>query len=421
MKVMQINNVETVKKLNDFGHMYYENNGGFSMPYRRKEGVVRVEKSRHQSPKKTNPNSGIYSWDLCWFEPNGQRKQKTIQGSKKEADTEALRIALEIQKILNIGLEEYETLQRKAKCINDIASIFVKAKMDEGWSGDTKKIFGYAWKYFMDGNADEQLFKIAHSSETIERIIPRHFRNYVAFLRTPSFGHDGKHRISSHTQSKYFRSIKTCLKWLHENDYIEKDPTRGVKGPKISNINVNSLSLEEVQYALDKTKDHPRGDEIYALLVGYLYFGCRATELLPPYVTWDKYDGESLVRPNLKQGTAEVEWLKIPLIGNDGEELKKILDHRLEDQEKWPQPFPYTYWQVRGLLTYRYFISIGIKANLQTLRDTAATLRQLSGQPLSAVSALLGHSSTAVTTKYYTDKDKIRGAVAGSLNITKAK
>lgn len=99
--------------------------------------------------------------------------------------------------------------------------------------------------------------------------------------------------------------------------------------------------------------------------------------------------------------------------------LKGILDHRLEDQEKWPNPFPYTYWQVRGLLTYRYFKSIGIKANLQTLRDTAATLRQLSGQSLSAVSALLGHS-TSVTMKYYTDKEKMRGVVAGSLNITKA-
>lgn len=71
--------------------------------------------------------------------------------------------------------------------------------------------------------------------------------------------------------------------------------------------------------------------------------------------------------------------------------LKGILDHRLKDQEKWPYPFPYTYWQVRGLLTARYFKRIGLKANLQTLRDTAATLRQLSGQSLSAVSALLGH------------------------------
>jgi integrase len=179
--------------------------------------------------------------------------------------------------------------------------------------------------------------------------------------------------------------------------------------------------MKEVQYALYKTKDHPRGDEIYALLVGYLYFGCRATELLPPYITWDKYDGESLVRPNFKQGTAEVEWITVPLNGYDGEVLKKILDHRLEDQEKWSSPFPYTYWQVRGLLTARYFKQIGLKANLQTLRDTAATLRQLLGLPLSAVSALLGHSSTSVTTKYYTDKDKLRGAVAGSLNITKVK
>lgn len=412
---------EIVKNMTKNGHMYNGNNGGLSMPYRRKEGVVRVEKSRHQSPKKTNASSGIYSWDLCWFEPDGKRKQKTIQVTKKDADTEALRIALEIQKILNIGLEEYETLQRQAKSINDIPSIFVKAKVDEIWSIGTRKIFDYAWKYFINGNVEEQIFKVAHTGGTIERIIPRHFRNYVAYLRTSNFKNDGKSKISASTQSKYFRSVNTCLVWLHVNDYIEKDPTRGVKGPKVPNINVNSLSLEEVQYALKMTKDNPRGDEIYALIVGYLYFGCRATELLPPYVTWDKYDGESLVRPNFKQGTAEVEWLTIPLNGADGAVLKEILDHRLKDQEKWPNPFPYTYWQVRGLLTGRYFKSIGLKANLQTLRDTAATLRQLSGQPLSGVSALLGHSCTSVTTKYYTDKDKLRGAVAGSLNITEAK
>ena len=421
MKEISINITETVKNMNVLGHMVYGNNGGFSMPYRRKEGVVRIQKSRYQSPSKTNPSSGIYSWDLIWFDVRGIKKQLTIQGTKKDADAEAFKIAIEIQTILNIGLEEYETLQKQAKCINDIPEIFAKAKFDEGWSDETNKIFQYAWTYFINSNVDEQLFKVAHAGGTIERIIQRHFRNYVGYLRTSSFGYDGKSRMSTHTQSKYFRSIKTCLKWLNDNDYIEKDPTRGVKGPKVSNINVNSLSLEEVQYALDKTKDHPRGNEIYALLIGYLYFGCRATELLPPYLTWDKYDGEAITRPNLKQGKAEVEWLTIPLLGTDGEVLKKILDHRLEDQEKWPQPFPYTYWQVRGLLTYRYFKSIGIKANLQTLRDTAATLRQLSGQSLSAVSALLGHSSTSVTTKYYTDKDKMRGVVAGSLNITEAK
>lgn len=412
---------EIVKNMTKNGHMYNGNNGGFSMPYRRKEGVVRIQKSRYQSLSKTNPSSGINSWDLIWFDVRGIKKQLTIQGTKKDADAEALRIALEIQKILNIGLEEYETLQRQAKSINDIPSIFVKAKVDEIWSIGTRKIFDYAWKYFINGNVEEQIFKVAHTGGTIERIIPRHFRNYVAYLRTSNFKNDGKSKISASTQSKYFRSVNTCLVWLHVNDYIEKDPTRGVKGPKVPNINVNSLSLEEVQYALKMTKDNPRGDEIYALIVGYLYFGCRATELLPPYVTWDKYDGESLVRPNFKQGTAEVEWLTIPLNGADGAVLKEILDHRLKDQEKWPNPFPYTYWQVRGLLTGRYFKSIGLKANLQTLRDTAATLRQLSGQPLSGVSALLGHSCTSVTTKYYTDKDKLRGAVAGSLNITEAK
>lgn len=412
---------EIVKNMTKNGHMYNGNNGGFSMPYRRKEGVVRIQKSRYQSLSKTNPSSGINSWDLIWFDVRGIKKQLTIQGTKKDADAEALRIALEIQKILNIGLEEYETLQRQAKSINDIPSIFVKAKVDEIWSIGTRKIFDYAWKYFINGNVEEQIFKVAHTGGTIERIIPRHFRNYVAYLRTSNFKNDGKSKISASTQSKYFRSVNTCLVWLHVNDYIEKDPTRGVKGPKVPNINVNSLSLEEVQYALKMTKDNPRGDEIYALIVGYLYFGCRATELLPPYVTWDKYDGESLVRPNFKQGTAEVEWLTIPLNGTDGAVLKGILDHRLKNQEKWPYPFPYTYWQVRGLLTARYFKSIGLNANLQTLRDTAATLRQLSGQSLSAVSALLGHSSTSVTTKYYTDKDKMRGVVAGSLNITKAK
>lgn len=419
---------EIVKNMTKNGHMYGEEvftqinlSGDDIMPYKRRKAVVHIRESRYQSQGKNKPEHGISSWDLVWIDQSGKRKQKTLHGTKQDADAEAFKIASEIQKILNIGFEEYETLQRKAKCINDIPGIFVKAKIDEGWSEETNKIFGYAWKYFINGNVDEQIFKVAHAGGTIERIIPRHFRNFVAYLRTRSFGYDSKSRMSSHTQSKYLRSIRTCLKWLHQNDYIEKDPTRGVKGPKVSNINVKSLSLEEVQYALDKTKDHPRGEEIYALIVGYLYFGCRATELLPPYLTWDKYDGESINRPNFKQNKAEVEWLTVPLNGTDGEVLKGILDHRLKNQEKWPYPFPYTYWQVRGLLTARYFKSIGLNANLQTLRDTAATLRQLSGQSLSAVSALLGHSSTSVTTKYYTDKDKMRGLVAGSLNITKAK
>ncbi len=65
-----------------------------------------------------------------------------------------------------------------------------------------------------------------------------------------------------------------------------------------------------------------------------------------------------------------------------------------------------------------YFKAIDIKCNLQMLRDTAATLRQLAGQFLEAVSSLLGHSNQSVALKYYTDKDQVRGLVAGVLNLT---
>ncbi len=38
--------------------------------------------------------------------------------------------------------------------------------------------------------------------------------------------------------------------------------------------------------------------------------------------------------------------------------------------------------------------------------------------PLSAVSSLPGHSSPAVTMKYYNDKAQMSGSIAGSLNLT---
>ena len=203
---------EIVKNMTNKWHMYGDETftpinfiGDDTMPFKRRKAAIHIRKSRYQSQGKNKPSSGISSWDLIWIDQHGKRKQRTLHCTKKEADVEAFKIAFKIQKILNIGFEEYETLQRQAKSINDIPSIFVKAKVDEIWSSATRKIFDYAWKYFVDGNADEQLFKVAHAGGTIERIIPRHLRNYVAYLRTSNFKHDGKSKISASTQSKYFR------------------------------------------------------------------------------------------------------------------------------------------------------------------------------------------------------------------------
>jgi len=388
------------------------------MPYRRKTVKVYIQKAKYQSPKKTLPERGIYSWDLVWIDETGKRCQKTFQGHKKDADNEAFAISLKLQNILKLDPMQYSEIKKRRTPLEDAPTIYWEAREKEGSSQASKDIFEYSWKYFVEGNREDSLMRRSKEAGTISGLAPKHMRNFKAYLRTKSFGYKGKSFMSPHTQGKYFRTLKAGLKWLHEDDYIEKDPTRGVKGISLPTIKVTSLTPEQVRYALEKTKEHPRGDEIYALILAYLYLGCRATEILPPYFTWDKFHGHTIERPNLKQKKAEVEWITISLVGEDGEALRKILEKRLKDKEKWSAPFPYGYWGVRSLLTGDFFPSIGLKANIQMLRDTAATLRQISGQSLGAVSSLLGHSNPAVTMKYYTDKVQLLGSVAGSLNIT---
>jgi len=407
------------------------------MPYLRKTVSVIKYKAKYQSPKKTNPEKGIFSWDLIWIDETGSRCQKTIQGTEQDADNEAFAISLRLQKILKLGPDEYEEIQKKATPLEEAPVLFWKAKEQEGRSEATREVLTYSWQYFVEANRGDSLFRRSKEKGTIAGLKPKHLRNFVAYLRTPSFGKERDAYISPHTQAKYFRHIKACMKWLHENDYVERDPTRGIKAPSLPTLKVTSLTPEQVQYALKKTGEHPRGDEIYALILAYLYFGCRATEILPPYLTWDKFLGHTMERPNLKQKKSEVEWITVSLVGDDGEALRQIFEERLKNKDQWimldangkpktdkngnhiSAPFPYTYWQVRRLLTYDFFPSIGLKGtNIQMLRDTAATLRQLSGQSLSAVSSLLGHSNPAVTMKYYTDKVQLLGSVAGSLNLT---
>ncbi len=387
------------------------------MPYRRKAVKVYIRKAKHQSSKKTNPNAGIYSWNLVWTDETGNRCQRTIQGTRKDAETEAFAVSLKLQKILQLGPEEYESRQKEATALEDAPLRFWEEKEKEGRSKDTLKEFKKSWQYFCEANRDDPLFRRAREKGTVGGLNPKHLRNFLAYLRSSSFGRDRNSYITPHSQGKYLRHLKACLRWLYQNDYVPKDPTRGVKGPALPSVNVTSLTPEQVQYVLEQTPLYPRGDEIYALILAYLYFACRATEILLPLLTWDRFHGRYVERPNLKQKKAEVEWLTIPLIGSDGEELRTILEQRLKDKKMWPAPFPYSYSQVRHL-TEDYFKSIGIRCNLKTLRNSGATLRVLTGQSLSAVSSLLGHSSTLVTSKYYTDKEQLRGDVAGSLDIT---
>jgi hypothetical protein len=114
------------------------------MPYRRKTVKVYIQKAKYQSPKKTLPERGIFSWDLVWIDETGKRCQKTFQGHKKDADNEAFAISLKLQNILKLDPMQYSEIKKRRTPLEDAPTIYWEAREKEGSSQASKDIFEYS-------------------------------------------------------------------------------------------------------------------------------------------------------------------------------------------------------------------------------------------------------------------------------------
>jgi len=195
--------------------------------------------------------------------------------------------------------------------------------------------------------------------------------------------------ISPVTLGIEIRTLKCFFNHQIKYGLMEKNPTSGLKLPRVEKKKIRFLSGDEVGKFLDAVDDPNYHD----LFVAYLNTGARRIELLEESFTWSDVDLKGRRIKLTGKGSSRY----VPV--NDV--LYEILKRRKESGLKAPFSMDYHYLYKKFK---QYIDKAKIKsATLHDLRKTFGSLLISKGVDIYRVSKLLGHSSVVVTESHYVD------------------
>ncbi|HKJ34259.1 MAG TPA: site-specific integrase [Balneolales bacterium] len=210
------------------------------------------------------------------------------------------------------------------------------------------------------------------------------------------------------------RAIKAVFSRAYYWDLIDRHPFRGVDYFFKTHSNRRAFTKEEIESLFKLTEEDVFG---YAIRLAY-YTGMRQGELTS--LTWKYVNREE----RFIQVDAEVaksgKSRMIPLNRHAMEAVKKLWAIHQEKRKRFPDIYKYkpvedcyVLAKIRGWGHYaprsiqQYFrrclrkLKLDDELTFHSLRHSFATHLLQNGAPLHAVSKIMGHSSTSVTTQFY--------------------
>jgi site-specific recombinase XerD len=207
--------------------------------------------------------------------------------------------------------------------------------------------------------------------------------------------------LSPATVRGYYRAIKRFFTWLVEEDYLEEDPLRKMRTPRVPKAErpiPSRAQVEALLAAAGGTRRHRLRD--YALVL----------------VTWDGDLRAGEVR-SLRVDMIDWDWSRITVIGKGGKTrpvpleqttMQALRAYLQRSRQESPHPELFLGEQGRPLgkdglqsLWKRLRAQTGLKARFHDLRHAGATRDALSGRYSPwQLQAKLGHESIVTTERY---------------------
>lgn len=240
----------------------------------------------------------------------------------------------------------------------------------------------------------------AISNLSPKQVTTRHVRAFIAWLTEQNY--------SRATIARRIASLRSLYRYLQRQQKVDRDPTDGLKGPKLDQNLPHFLSQEDI----DNLLNAPQGETLMCLrdraILETLYSaGLRVSELVALNQEYlDMNDGTAVVRGKGKKE-------RIALLGPQA--LKAVEDYL--NQRKLQKSIkikdnPAIFLNKNGTrlttrsvgrLLEKYIKLAGMDSRTtpHTLRHTFATHLLDAGADIRGVQELLGHSSLG-TTQIYT-------------------
>ena len=308
---------------------------------------------------------------ITYYDLSGRRRSKTIYGTRGEA--EAWAAALENRKQLR------RLKNADGHYINQPVRVMVKAAMDDYlYSVSSNK----AARTLEIEKRVFTLFQNFQDDIPLSEINLKLMEAYVA-ERLNFYG------ISPTTIALEIRTLKSFFNHQIKYGLIEKNPTAGIKLPKVQKKTIRFLNQDEVEALLEAVDD----PDYHDLFVTYLNTGARRIELLEISFTWKDVDIKGKRIHLSGKGSSRYVPMNNVVLG--------ILTRRKKSGIRVPFPMDYHY-------LYKKFKQYAETAEIEnvTLHDLRKTFGSMligKGVDIYRVSKLLGHSSVTVTESHYVD------------------
>ena len=232
-----------------------------------------------------------------------------------------------------------------------------------------------------------------------KQVTTRHVRAFIAWLTEQNY--------SRATIARRIASLRSLYRYLQRQQKVDRDPTDGLKGPKLDQNLPHFLSQEDI----DKLLNAPQGETLMCLrdraILETLYSaGLRVSELVALNQEYlDLNDGTAVVRGKGKKE-------RIALLGPQAlKAVEAYLHERKLQKSLKVKENPAIFLNKNGTrlttrsvgrLLEKYIKLAGMDSRTtpHTLRHTFATHLLDAGADIRGVQELLGHSSLGTTQMY---------------------
>lgn len=356
----------------------------------------RNEPKKKKAEERGDTNISPDRWVVRWKEYDGRWRERSAGNVKKDAEALAdeIRVALAARRYLPWDAPPF------SKVCNDFLEYKRKEIKPNTFDDYSQVISNYLVPYYGD-------IPISYITPQAVEKFKIHLSEKQSLKKTKS----GKeHFLSASTQAKIIRVLRAIFRHPSTRQFINMDPTLGVRVPRQDRREHDYLNLSEVTRLLEASSDP--GEK--ALFGTACFAGLRQGEIIA--LTWGDIDivsGTIYVKktydPKHREGTPKTEKGKriVPIPPVLVELLK---EHKAKSKEIKPDDLVFTSKNGKHLdsnnLTQRTLATAlqraGIrKVDFQSLRHTFASLSIEAGTDPKTLQSLMGHSSINVTFDTY--------------------
>ena len=289
--------------------------------------------------------------------------------------------------------------------LNQVKIYLAYLQYERKLSANTIKSYLFDLKHFIDFIVSQ------YNIKTIEDVRSKHIRGYITSLNTYMYNNIIFEKQNS-SINRAISSVKNYFKYLVNNNFIKKDPTKAIIAPKQNKKLPITLTVEEINKVLHSFSSTKKNDVRDKAIVSILYScGIRVSELINLTLT-NLFIDDDIIKIFGKGNKERI----VPIGAIAKNDLIYYINHVRPEYARKTNSKGILFLSNRGIKISRKTIwniikNAGIKSGIEknisphTFRHTFATHLIEGGAGLRVVQELLGHSSIS-TTQIYTHLDQ---------------